>query len=67
MRLSGSIAAGLPTALVSTPESITLLLTRADARARLGGVYTVIVDEWHGLVGNKRGLQVQLLLARLAL
>ena len=44
MRLSGSIAAGLPTALVSTPESITLLLTRADARARLGGVYTVIVD-----------------------
>ena len=52
--------------LVSTPESITLLLTRDDARARLAGVHTVIVDEWHELVGNKRGVQVQLLLARLA-
>ena len=57
----------LPTVLVSTPESITLLLTRDDARARLAGVHTVIVDEWHELVGNKRGVQVQLLLARLAL
>ena len=57
----------LPTVLVSTPESLTLLLTRDDAQARLAGVHTVIVDEWHELVGNKRGVQVQLLLARLAL
>ena len=42
----------LPTVLVSTPESLTLLLTRADAQARLAGVHTVIVDEWHELVGN---------------
>ncbi len=56
----------LPTVLVSTPESLTLLLTRADAAERLGGVHTVVVDEWHELVGNKRGVQVQLLLARLA-
>ena len=56
----------LPTVLVSTPESLTLLLTRADAAERLHGVHTVVVDEWHELVGNKRGVQVQLLLARLA-
>jgi ATP-dependent helicase Lhr and Lhr-like helicase len=36
------------------------------AAGRLGGVHTVVVDEWHELVGNKRGVQVQLLLARLA-
>ena len=55
----------LPTTLVTTPESATLLLTRADARERIGGVHTVIVDEWHEMVGNKRGVQVQLVLARL--
>lgn len=55
----------LPTALVTTPESLTLLLTRADARERLAGVHTVVVDEWHELIGNKRGVQVQLALARL--
>ena len=56
----------LPTVLVTTPESATLLMTKADAAALLGGVHTVVVDEWHELVGNKRGVQVQLLLARLA-
>ena len=55
-----------PTVLVSTPESVTLMLTRPDAAERLAAVHTVIVDEWHELVGNKRGVQVQLLLARLA-
>lgn len=55
----------LPTALVTTPESLSLLLTRADARDRLAGVHTVIVDEWHELIGSKRGVQVQLALARL--
>ncbi|WP_119291808.1 ligase-associated DNA damage response DEXH box helicase [Azohydromonas sediminis] len=55
----------LPTALVTTPESLSLLLTRADARERLRGVHTVVVDEWHELIGNKRGVQVQLALARL--
>ena len=56
----------LPSALVTTPESLTLLLTRPDARERLAGVHTVVVDEWHEMVGNKRGVQVQLALARLA-
>ncbi|MBL0149460.1 MAG: ligase-associated DNA damage response DEXH box helicase [Ideonella sp.] len=55
----------LPSALVTTPESFTLLLTRADAHQRLRGIHTVVVDEWHEMVGNKRGVQVQLALARL--
>jgi ATP-dependent Lhr-like helicase len=54
-----------PTALVTTPESVSLMLTRASARADLQDVHTVIVDEWHELIGNKRGVQVQLALARL--
>lgn len=55
----------LPTVLVTTPESLTLLLAREDAHELLAGVHTTIVDEWHELMGNKRGVQVQLALARL--
>jgi len=55
----------LPSALVTTPESLSLMLTRESARDELGGVHAVIVDEWHELMGSKRGVQVQLALARL--
>jgi ATP-dependent Lhr-like helicase len=54
-----------PQALVTTPESLSLMLTREHARDELAGVHTVVVDEWHELIGNKRGVQVQLALARL--
>nr|HET7859764.1 ligase-associated DNA damage response DEXH box helicase [Caldimonas sp.] len=54
-----------PTALVTTPESLSLMLTREAAHAELAGVHTVVVDEWHELMGTKRGVQVQLALARL--
>jgi len=54
----------LPEALVTTPESLSLLLARADARETLGGVAMVVVDEWHELIGSKRGVQTQLALAR---
>jgi ATP-dependent Lhr-like helicase len=55
----------LPSALITTPESLSLLLSRADAAASLGRVRVVVVDEWHELLGNKRGVQLQLALARL--
>ena len=55
----------LPTALVTTPESLTLMLTRETAAADLGAVHTVVVDEWHELIASKRGVQMQLALARL--
>lgn len=55
-----------PTVLVTTPESLSLMLTRENAAAELGDVHTILVDEWHELMGNKRGVQVQLAIARLA-
>ncbi|MES2546284.1 MAG: ligase-associated DNA damage response DEXH box helicase, partial [Pseudomonadota bacterium] len=55
----------LPTALITTPESLTLLLTRPDAAQTFSSLQMVVVDEWHELIGNKRGVQLQLALARL--
>jgi ATP-dependent Lhr-like helicase len=55
----------LPSALITTPESLSLLLARANAMEVLASLKMVIVDEWHELIGNKRGVQVQLALARL--
>ncbi len=54
-----------PSVLVTTPESLSLILTRERAHDELAGIHTVIVDEWHELIGSKRGVQVQLALARL--
>jgi ATP-dependent Lhr-like helicase len=56
----------MPSALVTTPESLTLMLTRANAIDEMKHVRLVVVDEWHELLGNKRGTQTQLALARLA-
>ncbi len=55
----------LPTALVTTPESLALLLAREDARELFAGVRMVIADEWHELLGSKRGVQAELALARI--
>ena len=54
-----------PTALITTPESLSLMLTRENAKQELSAIHTVIVDEWHELMGSKRGVQVQLAIARL--
>ncbi|MFI4924603.1 MAG: ligase-associated DNA damage response DEXH box helicase, partial [Vicinamibacteria bacterium] len=55
----------LPTALVTTPESLSLMLSRADWRERFAHLSVVVVDEWHELLGSKRGVQVELALARM--
>jgi ATP-dependent Lhr-like helicase len=55
----------LPTALITTPESLSLLLTREDVADVFGDLRLVVVDEWHELMGTKRGVQVELALARL--
>ena len=55
----------LPTALVTTPESLTLLLSRPEWRDRFAALDAVVVDEWHELLSTKRGVQVELALARL--
>ena len=54
-----------PHILVTTPESLYLLLTSLSGRNMLAGVSTVIVDEIHALAGNKRGSHLSLSLARL--
>ena len=54
-----------PHALITTPESLTLLLTRPKAENHMAGLKVVIVDEWHELLGSKRGVQTELALARL--
>ncbi|ABS24621.1 DEAD/DEAH box helicase [Anaeromyxobacter sp. Fw109-5] len=54
-----------PHILVTTPESLYLLLTCDSGRASLGDVETVIVDEIHALAGDKRGAHLALSLERL--
>lgn len=55
----------LPTSLVTTPESLSLLLSREDARELFASLRLVVVDEWHELMGTKRGVLLELALARL--
>eukprot|EP00903_Cladosiphon_okamuranus_P003789 g3787.t1 len=55
----------LPHTLVTTPESLSLMLTHTDMREKLANLQCVIVDEWHELLGSKRGVQTELCLARL--
>ena len=55
----------LPSALVTTPESLSLLLSRERASEQFADLRVVVVDEWHELMGTKRGVQTQLALARL--
>jgi ATP-dependent Lhr-like helicase len=51
-------------ALVTTPESLALLLSYPDTAPRLASLRAIVVDEWHELLGNKRGVLLQLCLAR---
>lgn len=54
-----------PHILVTTPESLFILMTAAKPRAMLRGVRTVIVDEIHAMADDKRGSHLALTLARL--
>ncbi len=54
-----------PDFLITTPESLYLLVTGDRARAMLRPVKTVIVDEIHAVAGNKRGSHLALTLERL--
>jgi ATP-dependent Lhr-like helicase len=51
--------------LVITPESLALLLSYPDTGDQLRGLRAIVVDEWHELLGSKRGVLLQLCLARL--
>ncbi|RAY12015.1 ATP-dependent helicase [Actinomadura craniellae] len=58
------LAARPPDILITTPESLFLMLT-SQARESLRGVETVIVDEVHAVAGTKRGAHLALSLERL--
>jgi ATP-dependent Lhr-like helicase len=55
----------LPTALLTTPESLTILLSRPESLELMRELRLIVVDEWHELLGTKRGVQTELALARL--
>ena len=55
----------LPEVLITTPESLHVLLAKKGAAKRFGGLKAVVVDEWHDLLGSKRGVQIELALAHL--
>lgn len=55
----------LPEVLITTPESLSLLLTRENAAELFQDLAGAVVDEWHELLTSKRGTQVELCLARI--
>ena len=55
-----------PQILLTTPESLVLLLSRRDAGVFFAGLRRIVIDEAHALAGTKRGDQLALCLARLA-
>src|SRR5256885_5104239 len=61
-----AIARKPPHILVTTPESLYLLLTSESGRKVLKTVRTLIVDEIHAVVGNRRGSHLALSMERLA-
>jgi ATP-dependent Lhr-like helicase len=61
-----AIARRPPHILVTTPESLYLLLTSQSGRKLLSTVRTLIVDEIHAVVGNRRGSHLALSMERLA-
>ncbi|WP_228008083.1 Lhr family helicase [Rothia terrae] len=59
-----SLIAHPPNILITTPESLYLMLT-SKARSTLTGVHTVIIDEVHAVAGTKRGAHLTVSLERL--
>ena len=56
-----------PEILITTPESLNLLLTSEGGRSMLGGLETVILDEIHAVAGSKRGTHLITAVERLTL
>jgi ATP-dependent Lhr-like helicase len=52
-----------PDCLITTPESLHLLLSQKNSTAYFKNLEAVVVDEWHELLGSKRGVQVELALS----
>ncbi len=55
----------MPQVLLITPESLHLLLAQKNASALFNNLRCLVVDEWHELMGSKRGVMVELAISRL--
>lgn len=55
----------IPNMLITTPESLHLMLAMKDGEKILSDLKLFVADEWHELLGSKRGVQVELALSRL--
>ncbi|MFM7238935.1 MAG: ligase-associated DNA damage response DEXH box helicase [Cyanobium sp.] len=55
-----------PQILITTPESLALLLASPQAEAFFASLQGVVIDEWHELMGSKRGSQTELCLSWLS-
>ena len=55
----------MPEVLLITPESLHLLLAQKDYPEIFKSLKTIAVDEWHELLGSKRGVQVELAVSRI--
>src|SRR6186713_773010 len=55
----------MPEVLIITPESLHLLIGQKDYAEIFSSLKIIAVDEWHELLGSKRGVQVELAIARI--
>lgn len=55
----------MPDLLITTPESLQLLLATKGYAKIFGNCEAIVIDEWHELLGTKRGVQTELALSRL--
>ncbi|NJN04869.1 MAG: ligase-associated DNA damage response DEXH box helicase [Leptolyngbyaceae cyanobacterium RM1_1_2] len=55
----------MPDILITTPESLAVMLSYKDTAKRFGELQAVILDEWHELISSKRGTQSELCLSHL--
>ncbi|KAB2808667.1 ligase-associated DNA damage response DEXH box helicase [Phaeocystidibacter luteus] len=55
----------LPDLLITTPESLHLLMSQKRASHLFRNLECIVVDEWHELLGSKRAVQVELALSKL--
>lgn len=54
-----------PQALITTPESVHLILATKEGQAYFKNLEFIVVDEWHELLGSKRGVLIELAISRL--
>ncbi len=55
----------MPDLLITTPESLQLLLASKNYAQTFAQCTAIVIDEWHELLGSKRGVQMELALSRL--